>query len=279
MIREMNQEALAFVVHVGDFKASWTNCSDELYASRKDLFATIRHPFAFLPGDNEWTDCYGFAAGRYDPRERLAKLRELFYPNNAPAFGRAPFPIENQAGDASVRTGAPENMIWRIDGILFASFNISGSNDNFSRNAEMDREYEERSRANLSWLRRAFTQAGLMKAKGVVLLFHANPVFQRTQPGVRGQKNDAYVGLRSKLAGLAGEWKQPVLVIHGDTHNYRFDRPLRDPRTGVLVNNLQRLEVYGSPALGWVKITIDPATGGGSELFQVRPMPLSPSTE
>ena len=32
------------------------------------------------PGDNEWTDCHRVAAGEYQPLERLAKLREVFYP-------------------------------------------------------------------------------------------------------------------------------------------------------------------------------------------------------
>ena len=74
----MNQEDLPFVVHVGDFKSAMAPCSDELFRQRREWFDLVRHPFVFVPGDNEWTDCRGFQAGGYDPLERLAKLRELF---------------------------------------------------------------------------------------------------------------------------------------------------------------------------------------------------------
>jgi hypothetical protein len=52
-----------------------------------------------------------------------------------------------------------------------------------------------------------------------------------------------------------------VLVIHGDTHWFRFDRPLVDPRSGHHVENVTRLEVYGSPFINWIYVTANTDNG------------------
>jgi hypothetical protein len=49
-----------------------------------------------------------------------------------------------------------------------------------------------------------------------------------------------------------------VLLVHGDTHNYRVDTPFSDA-LGVPFTGLTRVETYGSPIIGWVKVTVDPA--------------------
>lgn len=267
LIADMNRESLAFVVHVGDIKPSWTNCSDELFASRAAPFASHRHPFALLPGDNAWTDCYTGAAGRHDPIERLQKLRALFYP----AFKAAPFAVESHAA-------MPENMLWRIAGVQCASLNITGSNDNLGRNAEMDDEHHARRKINLDWLDRAFRDAAATRAKALVLLIHANPAFERTRPPVRTIRRDGYAAVRERLALRTRELGRPVLVVHGDTHTYRFDKPLHDA-SGARIENLYRLEVFGSPAVNWVKITIDPDAPTGEAMFRVQSGVSSPFTE
>ena len=80
LIDALNAENLAFVVHVGDFKSgSNSPCTDALFASRKADFERSRHPFVFLPGDNDWVDCRRDSNGRMDPLERLDALRKLFF--------------------------------------------------------------------------------------------------------------------------------------------------------------------------------------------------------
>jgi len=34
---------------------------------------------------------------------------------------------------------------------------------------------------------------------------------------------------------------------HGDSYRFRFDRPLKDPRSGRRIGNFSRMEVFGSP--------------------------------
>jgi hypothetical protein len=60
---------------------------------------------------------------------------------------------------------------------------------------------------------------------------------------------------------------KPVLLVHGDTHTYRVDAPFTEA-TGVPLPNLSRVETYGSPIVGWVKVTVDPA---GAQLFTFEP--------
>ena len=48
---------LAFALHVGDFKWAGSECSDELFLQRREWFELSHHPFFFIPGDNEWSDC------------------------------------------------------------------------------------------------------------------------------------------------------------------------------------------------------------------------------
>jgi hypothetical protein len=58
LLREVDADAtLAFALHVGDFKGGGLPCSDALFAKRHAQFDASRHPFFFVPGDNEWVDC------------------------------------------------------------------------------------------------------------------------------------------------------------------------------------------------------------------------------
>ena len=79
IIEEMNREDFAFALHVGDFKSSRSECSDRLFALRRQSFAASKHAFVFIPGDNDWTDCDRSATAPRDPLESLARLRELFF--------------------------------------------------------------------------------------------------------------------------------------------------------------------------------------------------------
>ena len=64
-----------------------------------------------------------------------------------------------------------------------------------------------------------------------------------------------------QIAAGAIKLGKPLLFVHGDTHTYRVDKPFIT-QAGETINNLTRLETYGSPMTGWVKITVnqnDPA--------------------
>jgi hypothetical protein len=236
----MSREDLAFVVHVGDFKAARAPCSDELFRQRREWFDLVRHPFVFVPGDNEWTDCRGFQAGGYDPLERLAKLRELFS-GGEESLGQRRIRLARQLPDY------PEHARWRHGGVLFVTLNVPGHDNNARR---MPEEFRSRSAAVGKWLEQSFNLARGDRLRAVVIFMQANPWISPTS---------RYTGFRELLATMAKEtlgFDGEVLLVHGDTHRFRVDAPLRNPATGALVANFTRVEVFGSPGMNWVRIRV-----------------------
>ena len=77
---DLDRADVAFTVHDGDFKGGSDPCNDDLYQLRLKQFNDSKHPFFYVFGDNEWTDCHRAAAGGYNPFERLSYLRSLFSP-------------------------------------------------------------------------------------------------------------------------------------------------------------------------------------------------------
>lgn len=253
MVKAMNKENLAFVVHVGDFKNGGALCDDATFQDRKLMFQASRRPFIYVPGDNDWTDCHRISNGGFDPRERLAKLRELFFQGDF-SLGQATLKLERQSADPRYAQFR-ENVRWIHGGVLFIGLNIPGSNNNFGRTKEMDAEYRERNAANLAWMKQAFELARQEGLKGIVLSIQANPYFEL--PPTHKDRS----GFNEFLAALESEtssFGKPVLLVHGDTHHFRIDKPRFAPGREQLPN-FTRLETYGSPYVNWVRVKVDPA--------------------
>ena len=234
LIERMNAEPLAFVVHVGDITSGTGPCDDEWLEARRQQFARVKAPFVLLPGDNEWTDCHRTG---FDPLERLAKWRALFcsYPKD--------FPLERQKGKYC------ENVRWVSDNVVFAGLNIPGSNNNLTDDPI---EHGERMQAVFAWLDEAVALA--RAREGLVVMMHANPFVTRRIGA------DGYTAVRERLRRLAAEMPGKVLLVHGDTHQFKDDAPLP---------GLRRTEVFGSPWVRWSRARIE-RTGAG--LFSVEPI-------
>jgi hypothetical protein len=52
-----------------------------------------------------------------------------------------------------------------------------------------------------------------------------------------------------------------VLLIHGDSHEFIVDHPLVDPQSGRTFANFTRLETFGSPDIGWIRVVVDSMRG------------------
>jgi hypothetical protein len=236
MIERMGAEPLAFVVHVGDTKGT-ERCTDELYARRKAQFDQSAHPLIYTPGDNEWTDCRDPANGAYDPLERLARLRAVYF-GDALSMGQRRIKME-------VQPGFPENRLWEHAHVVFVTLHVVGSNNNRGYGAAGDRDADRRDAANLAWLEVAGERA--RAARALVVLAQAN-LWWSEEPTHRRY--------RAALPALARSLHRPVLFVHGDSHLYRVDTPFVDA-SGSPVSNPTRLETYGSPFVGWVKVDVD----------------------
>jgi hypothetical protein len=257
VIEDVNAHQLAFFLHVGD--VLWYPCSDEQLAERLRQINGIRHAVMYTPGDNEWTDCHRNRAGRFRPLERLAHLRKTYFATPSKSLGATPVSVESQSADSSWREFV-ENARWRRGGFLFATIHLVGSGNATERfdgrTAADDSAVVRRTAAALAWLDAAFAIATRDSLRGVVIAIHTNPRF-----GPRWRGGNPFQGFLDRLARHASVFAGQVVVIHGDTHEFHVDHPLAHPETGQPLANFTRLETYGSPDIGWVRVVVDSATG------------------
>jgi hypothetical protein len=245
LLREVDADDVAFAVHVGDFKGGGIPCSDALFERRRAQFDASRHPFFFVPGDNEWIDCRRPENGGGDALERLGRLRQLFFSQPA-SLGQRRIAARSQSACLvppveGCGCGAhPENLAWSVGPVAFVSLNVSGSENNVGFDRANDEEARCRDAANGRWLDTAVGHALESQASELVVIVQANPWWSLH----RG--HERFV---TQLDGAARRFRKPLLLVHGDTHTYRVDHPM----PGVT-----RLETYGSPFVGWVKVTVAP---------------------
>lgn len=77
-------------------------------------------------------------------------------------------------------------------------------------------------------------------------------------------------GYRNFINSVVAETEQfpgQVLLVHGDTHLFKVDKPLYSP-TKVLAN-LTRLQTFGSPLIDWVRVTVDEKN---ANVFTIQPV-------
>ena len=244
---------LSFVVHDGDFKNGSSLCSDEVFYNRLDLFNQFRRPLVFVPGDNEWTDCHRANNGAYDPLERLAFLRSVFFPGNR-SLGRQTMKLQRQSAGPDY-PAYRENVRWSMHGALFVGLHVVGSNNNLGRTPEADAEYAERNAANLAWLQESFARARSNRSRAVMIVIQANPNFEL--PASAPQRS----GFNDFLAALEAEtlaFGKPVVLVHGDSHYFRIDKPMLGTRSQRRVEHFTRVETFGENDNHWLRVTADP---------------------
>lgn len=229
LIFDLNAEALAFVVHIGDITSGQGPCTDAWFEARKAQFAKIKHPFVLLPGDNDWTDCH---RSGHDPVERLNRWRQLFC-SRVTALR-----MQVQRGEYC------EHTRWETGGALFVALNVQGSNNNLGRSAAMNAEHAARMKAVLAWIEDSGRVFGERKLSRLILLMQANP-FQKPRSGANG-----FASLLERVNRLVAEHPGKVILVNGDSHTYRDDEPLP---------GLRRIEPWGSPLVSWLRGSISSA--------------------
>jgi hypothetical protein len=246
-----------FIVHVGDIKGGSAPCTDANLLEIAALFGAQPVPVVYTPGDNEWTDCHRAGAGALDPLARLARVRQVFF-EDPQVLRLSELGVTRQGPDY------PENAYFLRSGVLVVALHVVGSNNGYDRaKPAAVAEFQAREAANRDFLERALNVAKARQAHALVILIQANPLFERGR-GPRG-----FRGFKDDLVGLMRRFPGPVLLIHGDTHRFKHDRPLIDPATGSPFDRLVRVEVPGSPTVGGVWITVDPRA---ADPFGVEPV-------
>lgn len=259
VIDEINaHKKLKWVLHAGDFKNGSSLCSDEMFEDRLMRFQRFRLPFIYTPGDNEWTDCHRANNGAYAPLERLERVRELFFPQPGVSLGQKTMMVETQANDPD-HAEFVENMRWMKNRVVFATVHIVGSNNGLAmfsaRTQADDDEAARRIQASIAWIRQSFDQARKANAVGIFFLFQANPEFDAAK-GDPGR-----LGFEEILATFEREsvlFGKPVIFAHGDSHYFRIDKPMRGTISRRRIENVTRVETFGSADYHWLRIEVDP---------------------
>jgi len=247
LIEDLNRARLAFVVHNGDLKSGSTPCTDELFEARARQFATSRHPFVFLPGDNEWRDCGRVTTNAFKPEERLDKLRALFCRGDF-ALGRRPMRLTRQS-EALAFAPFRENVRWVQGRVVFAGLNVPGDDNHFGTP-----EFAPRNAANIAWIKEAFALATRERLRAVMLIMQANPSFDRAATNrIRAGFNEMLVVLEKETLAFG----RPVVLVHGDSHYFRIDQPLMGTRSKRRIENFTRVETFGNPDVHWLKVSVD----------------------
>ena len=278
VIREINGSGADLTLHSGDIKSGSSTCADELLQQRFDQLTQLKRPLIYTPGDNEWTDCHRPAAGGFQPLERLAKLRQLFFPKPGQALGKHKLQVRSQAQDPGFAEFV-ENVRFEKEDVVFASLHVVGSNNGLAlwsgvgetaaapRQDRID-EVARRTAAVLAWIDATFDDAEQRGAAGVLFVMQADPSVERPAGDPLRQ---GFEEILTKLSARSVAFARPVLLAHGDSHFFRLDQPLF---CATLANGSQRIEDFlrvenfGDLDVHWVEISVDART---PEVFSVRP--------
>ncbi len=276
MLAAMGQEHLAFAIHAGDIKNGSSVCSDEVYRDILGVFRAAPLPLVYVPGDNEWTDCHRSNNGGYDPLERLARLRELFFAGDE-TLGARPFRLERQSRDPA-HAAYRENVRWARGGVLFVGLNLPGSDNNYhgsQRSGGPVPEFLQRSAANRAWLAASFGLARSRRLAGILIVVQGNPEFEAARTGQpRPGYREFIEQLRAETEAYAGQ----VVLVHGDSHQQQINQPLLNRAGDAVLHNFTRVETFGFPFLGWIKGTVDPASPAVFSFTPYRWNPAPPSS-
>ena len=244
-----------FLVHYGDLKGGGEACSEALLRERQDDINNLllSGPIFYTPGDNEWVDC-----DRKSLKPRVSELSMLDLVRRV--FFSEPIDLPPSWAYAS-QPNFPENARWIYEDVLFATVHLTSTNN--GRQEILLDDIEEalalvnaRDQADRVWLHEAFSKALEVKARAVVIITQAD-VTEAGAGGVCTAYNrincDAFASFRENLIrdarGFAdlNEPRRPVLLVHGDTNPYCWDKDFG----GELAPNLWRLNAWGdykSPA-------------------------------
>ncbi len=264
LIGAINATQPDFTLHIGDIKSGTSVCSDEEFINQRDFMNAFRSALIYTPGDNEWTDCHRKNNGGFDPIERLAKLRSVFFPDTK-SLGMKPITLERQSDLMPEFKLYTENARFEKNGVLFVTAHIVGSNNNFEpRDPKAIEEFRARDKANIAWIKDAFTKANTTGAAAIVLAIQANPFVLAGPTTVFPAHSGFTASIGETFMPLARDFAKPVLFIHGDSHIFRIDQPFKTgpgPTQRKALDNITRLEVFGEDQMHAVRVNVEPAMG------------------
>jgi hypothetical protein len=285
LLQDVNSSNVAFSIFDGDLKAGGDGpCSDSLYTTAIANFNMLERPLVWVPGDNDWTDCWGrYGPGTqpyFDPIERLNHERQLF-DSTSQSLGEHTLTLTRESQEGGRYAIYSENVRWVYGPVVYIGLNVQGSNDNYPYHdtdpfplrddAEIARQRAEevaRKAADLHWLDESFQYAKQIHAKGLLIDWQADPNFNNEQHLANPHDGDAFPDYVNALRTETMAFDGQVVLVHGDSHYFKVDKPLTLP-SGKVLGNFTRVETFGAASTDWVQATIDPKS---RNLFVFEPM-------
>jgi len=259
VIAQINADpAVEWVTHLGDIKNGSSVCSDDYFEMIKSDFDEFVDPLVYTVGDNEWTDCHRVNNGSYNPLERLAKIREVFFPTPGRTLGQDAAPVRSQADQ-----GIPENVRWERAGVSFVAADVVGSNNGLlpwtglgltTPTPEQVAEELARTSATIQEFHDAFAAARLHHERAVSLMIQAD-MFDPTVTDPSFSDYFAFAPIVAAIARESAAFPGPVYLFNGDSHVYNSDEPL--------AAGSKWLSFYGvtQPVPNLTRVTVDGSTG------------------
>jgi hypothetical protein len=284
-IDQINAARPALTFHVGDIKNGSSRCDDAYYDLIRSDFDRFANPLIYTPGDNEWTDCHRANNGAYNPLERLAQDRAVFFDHPGTTLGRRSTHVASQ-----VAAGYPENVQLRRDGVAFAMIHVVGSNNgrqpwtglgNTVATPEQLAEERARMANGIKVVRNTFAQARQRHDRAVMVLLQAD-MFDPTFTPNFATDISAFQPLVQTLVDESSAFRGQVYLVNGDSHVYNSDFPLATGSPWLTTygvtgsaDNLERITVDGSNNnTDWLKVTVN-RPGAGRVLSWER-IPYTP---
>jgi len=245
-----------------------------------ELFANLDIPIAYTPGDHEWIKCP-------DPITSLGCLRDKFFRTEVLGLqGLCP----TIQGHTSIFSEFVENYRFEINGVMFVVAHITGADGSAEvqgfryHKHTLARELFRREFANFVFVSQCFKEAAYRSdIASIVLIAHADILDTETL-GSHGQNF-----LHSWINGYLATCQKPLLWIHGDSHEYRYNyhdenypEPLRfpdrmkNPICQSLYPHFVRLCVPGDfhkpererRNIEGVKVSVTPTESCAKQMFQ-----------
>lgn len=290
---------VSLVLHVGDIHSGKQYCTQQYDRTVAALWQRFKDPLIYTPGDNEWSDCHkpgegggswnaalqqvayvrdsngnlvDFAGG--DPVANLGMVRDVFFSQPGTSLGGRKKQLFSQAQYFDPTHPADsrfvENVIWVQSKVLFVTINLPGGSNNDqdiwygapTMSARQADEIASRTGATVRWVDQAFALAQEdTDLRAVVIMGQAD----MWDPEKGAAHQSGYEPIVRAIAEHTSAFGKPVLMLNGDSHEYRSDSPLSaaDPlhymHPGYDVSNFHRLVVHGSTfPLEYLRLTVDP---------------------
>jgi hypothetical protein len=156
-------------------------------------------------------------------------------------------------------------------------------------------EYIARDAANIQFLRESFDLARARDARGLVVVIQADPSFDLPETESDNERTcvragqaecvdapnatnpflanyDGYTNFLGALKENTASFAGQVVLVHGDTHFFKIDKPGFVDALSQLPN-FTRVCTFGSPNVHWVQVTVDSKS---RNVFTFEPMIVQP---